>query len=571
MKCRVLSLLLALGLLCSLFPAVSATEEESSSAVTALCVAQPREAVFLDDKEFQSLCRQATGHDLECVTFSSLSPAVGKLTYQGEKIAAGDSYYMYRKPALSRLCFTPYFYSEHSDSQFTGQAELAFTMTSDRDETVSGTLIFYVPEPSAAPEDAPSGRTVLAQAGKAIDLCDHLPTVSQKEDCSAVFSLPSSSQGSLWLGYAFEESRRKLLPEESLFFDREPNFYDLTFVPAGNEEADIRLDYTVLSERGQKRASHLTLSFRENKEPVLPSLAAPEPAPFTITTQTTPEDLTAPLRSACKTRNLGTLDTVLFEALPLPEEGVIFYQNTPVTAGKFYSCASDSVQGYKSSQFSFVPGNAFLSDIPLRYVATDSIGYTYSGYLTLSPGYPSELRFRDLAGWEWAMPAAEFLGKSGYLSSETSFSPGSEATRMDLIHALVLTAYSSYFSRKEDLASTFPDLPDDPALCRSAAIAAERGLVLGDGEGRLLPDASITRQDALVILYRAMADRHKTLPLYGDLSAFSDAGEIAPYAQEAVTLLAAKGVVLGNGAGKLEPLSPITRAEMACLLYRAFG
>ena len=57
----------------------------------------------------------------------------------------------------------------------------------------------------------------------------------------------------------------------------------------------------------------------------------------------------------------------------------------------------------------------------------------------------------------------------------------------------------------------------------------------------------------------------------GDLSVFSDVGDLAPYAQAAAADLYALDVLQGDGTGRLAPLSPITRAEMACLLYRAFG
>lgn len=68
-----------------------------------------------------------------------------------------------------------------------------------------------------------------------------------------------------------------------------------------------------------------------------------------------------------------------------------------------------------------------------------------------------------------------------------------------------------------------------------------------------------------------MTDRRQLLPSPKDLSDFSDAEDLSPYAQEAAAVLYAKGIVQGDGSGKLNPLSPITRAEMACLTYRAFG
>ncbi len=50
------------------------------------------------------------------------------------------------------------------------------------------------------------------------------------------------------------------------------------------------------------------------------------------------------------------------------------------------------------------------------------------------------------------------------------------------------------------------------------------------------------------------------------LSAFADAGDIASWAKEAMTLLVERGTIEGYD-GKLYPLSISTRAEMAQVLY----
>ena len=53
-----------------------------------------------------------------------------------------------------------------------------------------------------------------------------------------------------------------------------------------------------------------------------------------------------------------------------------------------------------------------------------------------------------------------------------------------------------------------------------------------------------------------------------DLTAFSDAAQVSAYARSAVAALVRLGVVQGDEAGRLNPGSNITRAEMAVILHR---
>lgn len=588
MKRRLLFLLLSVCLVSSLFPASRAQEEnETAAGPTALCVARPGESVFLDMEEFQLLCRQATGRELESVTFSPLYAGVGKLTCMEkweDPDVPPDTYYAYRSPQLSRVCFTPYSYrSRH----FTGQEKLAFTMTNRKDETVSGVLILYVPEEDTPSEAAPQmEETVSRRAGDPIPLIDLLPetvwyrsrstsgassyssngdgSYSIGEDLtSAVFTLPSSDLGSLWLSYSYSDAR-KVLPGEVLYPDRAPNFYDVTFVPAGGETATVRLDYTASCDGRSKVPGSLTLNLTgKASSPQSPAdkPAPVEPAPATVSTCTARVGLAAALYQACASRGQGSLETVTFDTLPTAREGAILSADLPVVAGA----------AYPYNTLAFSPGDSFQGGVTLRYVGTDSINQVFSGTLTLALDYPSGGRFQDLSGWEWASYAAQFLDIQKavpYARSAPSFRPGDPATRMELVYALAKVAYPA---AERVAAPGFSGLPDDPDLSGAASIALAHGLLQGDEEKRLFLDGQVTRQDALVMIHRALVDLGRDLPAPEDLSVFSDADSLSPYAREAAAVLCAMDILRGDGAGMLTPLSPITRAEMACLLYRAFG
>ncbi len=82
------------------------------------------------------------------------------------------------------------------------------------------------------------------------------------------------------------------------------------------------------------------------------------------------------------------------------------------------------------------------------------------------------------------------------------------------------------------------------------------------------PEKEITRQEMFTLLYNALKVIGK-LP-QGDsgktLDHFSDAGQIDSWAKEAMRLMVKTGTIGGN-AGKLNPTSTTTRAEMAQVLY----
>ena len=53
----------------------------------------------------------------------------------------------------------------------------------------------------------------------------------------------------------------------------------------------------------------------------------------------------------------------------------------------------------------------------------------------------------------------------------------------------------------------------------------------------------------------------------GDLSGFADAGEISPWAQDAMKWAVGIGLMNGKGGGILDPQGTATRAEVAAMLH----
>lgn len=173
--------------------------------------------------------------------------------------------------------------------------------------------------------------------------------------------------------------------------------------------------------------------------------------------------------------------------------------------------------------------------------------------------------FTDLAGYDWAKMQIEALSAQGIIkgTSETTFSPGKNITRADficlLVRSLKLTA---------DVDSNFDDVVQSDYFYKEVGIAKKLGVALGIGDNHFNPRENISRQDIMVYVSRAMKIAGKELnESSSDLSKFSDSGEIAPYAQNAVSQLVKGEIILGSN-GRINPKGTATRAETAVIIYR---
>ena len=101
------------------------------------------------------------------------------------------------------------------------------------------------------------------------------------------------------------------------------------------------------------------------------------------------------------------------------------------------------------------------------------------------------------------------------------------------------------------------------------AVARALGIARGDTSGLFNPDASITRQDAMVLIVRALEAIGKPFATgsSSDLTGFDDVNRVAEYARDAVATLVKAGIIQGSN-NRLDPKNPMNRAEMAVVVDR---
>ena len=172
-------------------------------------------------------------------------------------------------------------------------------------------------------------------------------------------------------------------------------------------------------------------------------------------------------------------------------------------------------------------------------------------------------KFTDISNHAWAADAINALAEEGIIkgTSATTFSPANNITRADFALLLVRA-----FKLESDNAENFADISADDYFASEVAIARNNGIINGIGDNKFAPRNTITRQDMMTIVYRAMVKLGVELEKTTDAE-MPDADSVAEYAKEAVDALIGAGLVNGK-SGKIAPADYTTRAEVAVLIKR---
>ena len=176
--------------------------------------------------------------------------------------------------------------------------------------------------------------------------------------------------------------------------------------------------------------------------------------------------------------------------------------------------------------------------------------------------WAEETTYSDVAG-HWAQSAILRWSDYGVLQgSEGKFSPDGTLTRGQM--AVIL---SRLLNLPAAPSAGFTDVAPDAWYADGINRCAAAGILQGS-EGKAMPEDPITREQAMVMLCRALGIAAEDV---GALTGFSDVSLASDYARPYVAALVKAGVVKGDANGLLNPLSKITRAEIVTMVDRLVG
>lgn len=516
--------------------------------------------------DFNELCQNKLGNSLDYVCFDDL-PSSSRGTLYRNYTSSGsgtrvDEDDRISRTNLSRVAFVP-------NRSYSGTVDIGFTGYDTKGNSFSGTVTIQVDDSGASEGISYStrpGGSVLFNASDFNDMCREVTGASLNY---VRFELPASSRGTLYYKY---DSDKPAEVKESTSYYRSGSgrlLDDITFVSNSNFAGTVEISYTGYSSgSGQFSGS------------VLITVAAPRAETIYLTAGSAPIQLSsAAFRQACGTVLTQGLSYVRFTSLP------------DTRAGRLYENYMDAASGYQAStgspyyltgspgidQLTFVPQSGYQGTATINYTGYGAGGDQVSGTveIAISNGgsgginIPAVSSFSDMANYSWATTAVEYLSQTGVVNGIGNGRFGPEQTIQRCDFTLMLCRAFRF-----DMigGNSFPDIPAGSYYGSAVTTAKSLGIVTGSN-GLFMPTSALSRQDAMLMLKRAMVAAGWSVPsgAEGSLSRFSDGAQVSGYARDAVASMVQMGVVTGDGANRLKPWEPISRAEMAVILYRVLA
>ena len=177
-----------------------------------------------------------------------------------------------------------------------------------------------------------------------------------------------------------------------------------------------------------------------------------------------------------------------------------------------------------------------------------------------TPEPEADRPFVDVKETDWFYEAVYYCYDQGWFKgvSDTEFDPKAPMTRAMVVTVLWRLAGEPAVATD----APFSDVESGKWYSQAVTWAYMMGITQGYDDGRFGINDSVTREQLVVMLWRMLGKP----PVTGDMSGFSDADQISPWAKDAMSWAVGIGVLNGDDTGALNPGGQATRAEVAQIM-----
>ena len=514
-------------------------------------------SVDLDSSDFEEVCLDVTGKRLSYVKFTLPSSSRGTLYsnygYSDEsKVSASSKNY---DDDLDEISFVPY-------NNYTGTVVISYVGYNSNGESYTGQIEIQLLKVDTDADD------IIYKTGSYTpinfdydDFEDECWDVTREELDYVRFSIPSSTYGTLY--YKYDTRSQSKVSSTTKYYDDDLD--DIIFVPNSSYKGTVVITYTGYNVDKESYTGAVKITITK-EVPVADDIKISTKEDIAI--KFDDEDF----NDACEDATGEELDYITF-TLPSSKYGKLYYNYT--SSSKYDSAVTTSRKYYYDdtpsiSRITFVPYKDYYGTVTIKYKGYNVDGLSFTGSIKVEvvsmPETEGSLYFKDVdKSYSWAASQIDYLLEEGVVNGtgNNNYSPAQNVTRGDfmlmLYRALELTATDR---------GNFSDVPKDSYYYKAISVAKSLGIAKGYMD-KFMPSAGITREDAMVLVDRALIIEGKKLSAGkdSDLYTFKDRKSVSDYAVTSVATLVKAGIIQGSNS-YLNPKSMISRAEMAVILYK---
>ena len=236
-----------------------------------------------------------------------------------------------------------------------------------------------------------------------------------------------------------------------------------------------------------------------------------------------------------------------------------------IVTNDFMGAGGDTYYAFKAASSGYDSGVP-LDEVVMDYITSELKGVVSKAQYGETDNRIHTISYNDVKAGDWYANAVNYVTLTGLMNGTgDGFSPNLAINRGMMVTVLYRMAGSPEVTAE----NPFTDVPADTWYTDAVIWASENGITAGTSETTFSPTNSLTREQLATFFYRfADFENPDPIEITGDLTGFTDAGQVASYATDAMKWAIGECLISGTTETTLSPKATATRAQVATILMR---
>ena len=236
-----------------------------------------------------------------------------------------------------------------------------------------------------------------------------------------------------------------------------------------------------------------------------------------------------------------------------------------IVTNDFMGAGGDTYYAFKAASSGYDSGVP-LDEVVMDYITSELKGVVSKAQYGETDNRIHTISYNDVKAGDWYANAVNYVTLTGLMNGTgDGFSPNLAINRGMMVTVLYRMAGSPEVTAE----NPFTDVPAATWYTDAVIRASENDITAGTSDTTFSPTNSLTREQLATFFYRfADFENPDPIEITGDLTGFTDAGQVASYATDAMKWAIGEGLISGTTETTLSPKATATRAQVATILMR---